>query len=402
MSESNRTLNGDILLFESLADCCGCGACQYVCPKEAIEMYKEDFGAIYPRIKFDKCIKCEKCVKSCAFKKHEGNASFLSFAGASREESVLLSSTSGGIFSEIAKHLKKTGFYICGSKLEINDEIISLKHSVTISEDEIDKFKGSKYAQSSLTDCFQDIEKILKNGEKVFFAGTPCQVASIKNLFHKYENQLFTVDIVCHGTPSVQLLNDYINSFNLLPKKILFRDKKYGWTHKGSIITSNESFSFDKTNSSYYYYFMKSEICRESCYKCPFASYTNRPGDITLGDFWGIKKSYPQFFIKNGGQFNPDLGISCILINTSKGKSILSSISENCIIKSVNINDVVKANPRLIKPSSYSKDREMLKEKYLKRGYIGIEKEFKKIILIQGTKRKILKIIPKFIIKHFR
>jgi len=50
-------------------NCCGCGACYSVCPVEAIAMVPDEKGFWYPQINEDKCIRCQKCMNVCAFKK---------------------------------------------------------------------------------------------------------------------------------------------------------------------------------------------------------------------------------------------------------------------------------------------------------------------------------------------
>ena len=49
--------------------CCGCAACYSVCPVEAIVMQPDEKGFWYPNIDEKKCIRCQKCLLVCAFKK---------------------------------------------------------------------------------------------------------------------------------------------------------------------------------------------------------------------------------------------------------------------------------------------------------------------------------------------
>ena len=39
-----------IVLFDDKKDCCGCGACMNVCPKNAIRMAEDEVGFVYPEI----------------------------------------------------------------------------------------------------------------------------------------------------------------------------------------------------------------------------------------------------------------------------------------------------------------------------------------------------------------
>ena len=55
-------------LYTSASECCGCGACLSVCPKNAITMQPDRYGFLYPYIDKGLCITCRLCLKVCAFK----------------------------------------------------------------------------------------------------------------------------------------------------------------------------------------------------------------------------------------------------------------------------------------------------------------------------------------------
>ena len=48
--------------------CYGCGACENICPKEAITMAEDSEGFEYPIIDENKCIRCYMCEKVCPIK----------------------------------------------------------------------------------------------------------------------------------------------------------------------------------------------------------------------------------------------------------------------------------------------------------------------------------------------
>ena len=54
-SEGDKTMS-KIILYEDKANCCGCGACLNICPKNAIEMKEDEYGFLYPQIDIDLCI----------------------------------------------------------------------------------------------------------------------------------------------------------------------------------------------------------------------------------------------------------------------------------------------------------------------------------------------------------
>lgn len=63
--------------------------------------------------------------------------------------------------------------------------------------------------KSSPKTIYIDVDKKLKDGEKVLFIGLPCQVAALRNFTNNHDN-LCTVDLICHGSPSPELLRMYL------------------------------------------------------------------------------------------------------------------------------------------------------------------------------------------------
>ena len=62
-------MKNKIILFEKKEDCCACGACYNICPKNAIKMVVDEYGFKYPKIDYTKCISCGACKKSMCFSK---------------------------------------------------------------------------------------------------------------------------------------------------------------------------------------------------------------------------------------------------------------------------------------------------------------------------------------------
>ena len=56
-----------IVLFDDKKDCCGCGACMNVCPKNAIRMAEDEVGFVYPEIDQNLCVGCGACKKACGY-----------------------------------------------------------------------------------------------------------------------------------------------------------------------------------------------------------------------------------------------------------------------------------------------------------------------------------------------
>lgn len=377
---------GQSFLSTTLKDSCsGCGICRLVCPQKCIDMDKDEEGFFYPRKDKTKCVECGVCEKICPMTL-EGRPDIskitpLSYGGWNRNGNILAKSTSGGIFTSLAEAVIKQGGVVFGCAYLDNNQV---KHISVNAINELDKLRGSKYAQSDLGDSFVQVKAELKRNKRVLYSGTPCQIAALRNYIKDNNDNLLLVDVVCHGVPSQVALDYYVKELekthNSKVNNLAFRDKrKYGWKH---------SLSYDYNNngkqkyvnrlpyrSEFYYLYLHNYLSRYSCYKCPFASL-ERQGDITLADFWGVKQIAKHRDIKRG--------ISLILTNTNKGVEVLSSIQNNIILKETNIEAALKANEHLMHPSSIPNERIGIYHSLYYKGYRKLYKDLK------GTKRYVI------------
>ena len=94
---------------------------------------------------------------------------------------------------------------------------------------------------------------------------------------------------------------------------------------------------------------MKGDCYRECCYKCEYANL-NRPGDITVGDFWGIDSV--------NSKFSSSLGVSSLLINTEKGLELMSGIKNRADIIEVSVESVCLKQGNLKEPTKRTVDRD--------------------------------------------
>ncbi len=366
----------DFIKIENPKSCCGCGACVSVCPRDAVAMKEDEAGFIYPSVDEALCVKCGKCAEVCVFtQKNKGaNGDPAVYAAATEDKDVLLESSSGGIFTELANAVLDKGGTVFGAAWT-NE--MSVSHIPVESKAELEKLRGSKYVQSVTGDTFRQAKKLLEGGRYVCFSGTPCQIAGLKAYLGRDYEKLLTIDIICHGVPSMKMLRDdlaYVYGGDLSEiDRIKFRDKRYGWGTKGSILSGSSRTKYDPGTSPYYFYFLKGEVYRESCYNCRFPS-EGRQGDITLGDYWGIR----QELIKLMGEADPDKGISCVLVNTGKGAQWFKSIENNLHLTLSDRKSVEKHNKQLTAPSAPLPEHRELLEGYLKNGYSAFREGYKK------------------------
>ena len=235
-------------------------------------------------------------------------------------------------------------------------------------------------------------EKI--NDKKILFVGTPCQVAGLHAYLKKDYDNLICIDLFCHGVPSPKLFNKYIkeleddNSSKVV--KYNFRDKKTGWDTYSNIASfeNDNEISELQSNNSYMRLFLSDIALRESCYNCNF-KIGNKYSDITLGDFWGVQKYYPEMYSKNG--------VSAIIINTEKGKLIFESISNDLEYKECKLEEIEDGNPSLKSSGKYPKKRKEFFENIDNLSITRLEKKYASVSLIKKIKGKIKRIIKKFI-----
>lgn len=306
--------------------CCGCGACADACPKSCIELMNDSEGFVYPKVRTSECISCGKCSSACpilnADKAKNVSRDDIAYAYISQMEETVKSSSSGGAFSLIMEGIASaySDFVIIGAAFLEN----KVKHTFTTNLASSEIFKKSKYVQSNANGIYKIAKEKLAQGSMVLFSGTPCQVAALKcYLGRDYEN-LLTVDIVCHGVPSQTVFEEYLTDMERKNgSKVIgaeFRYKRNIDDIKPNPRTMNLYFengkciNLDMSDSEFLYAYYTGLIYRPSCESCRFAC-SDRPGDITLGDYWGIEKKHPNL--------NSLKGVSLVRFNTEKGKFLI-------------------------------------------------------------------------------
>lgn len=399
----------EIKLFKDKNDCCACGACLNICPKQAISMQKDEYGFLYPQIDKGKCIKCGLCLKTCAFQNSELKNIPIKTYAAQSDNTNLKESASGGIFASIATNVLREGGVIYGAAMEMENDKLTVRHIAVENDADLIKLQGSKYVQSSTEKIYQDVKKKLNDNRLVLFSGTPCQVDGLNSYLGKTYDNLITIDIICHGVPNNQMFQDYIALLEEKYKdKIIdfkFRDKTKGWglTAKG-YTAKGYTAKIPANVSSYYYMFLKSYIYRDSCYSCKYAC-KNRCGDITIGDYWGIEKAHPEVLKENDYRLDYKNGISCLIVNTERGTRILEKYKSSLRLLDSAFEKVANENGQLNHPSLVeSNKRARILDVYKFKGYVAVGKLFKwikcinmlKVLVPSGLKKVLKKMINNF------
>lgn len=297
--------------------CTGCSACYHACPKAAIRMVPDDEGFVRPVIDEEACVHCGICHKVCqVFVQGDTPLKQQRYWGLKAENTVRKNSSSGGAFTMLSDRILKDGGIVVAAQM---DEVFVVRHSVARTVAERDKMRHTFYVQSDLGMVFDQVKKILQENKKVLFVGTPCQVAGLK-LFVGESDALITADLLCHGAPSPKVFQafiDFLKSKGDLTE-FHFRDKSHGWRgYHVSAKINNKKFTNRLWLKSFNSLFSHNLINRACCSMCPYANY-NRPGDITLGDFWGLERQDAAYVDK--------LGVSLLITNTAKGQALVDSL----------------------------------------------------------------------------
>ena len=335
--------------------CSGCGACASICPKACISMTVDGEGFAFPSVDSQKCIECGTCLKRCPVGNRGlfGSKPLDSFALQDKDCESLQKSTSGGAFACIARNVLELGGVVFGAAY---DESLNVSHIAVTELADLSKLQGSKYVSSDLKDSYKRIKAYLKDGRRVLFSGTPCQVAGLKSFLGDNPDMLLTVDLVCHGVPSQKLFRKYIQWLGekkgFPVQSYIFRSKKFfGWSHGGAYFNGKKMYPVNPFCDPYYASFLRGELSRKSCYSCKFANM-NRQGDFTLGDFWDIGD------IKADKSFKREMGLSMLLVNTSKGKNWMEQNKIQAKIVPVHLNELNSKNGNLYHATSFKPIRD--------------------------------------------
>lgn len=299
--------------------CYGCGACKSICPVKAINIIEDRYGFLKANVDRKICIDCGKCLETCprinnVFENSDNPECYASWA----KDEIRCTSASGGIFSAIASEfLKRENHYVAGAVWKENYYV---SHIVTNNKDDLTRIQNSKYVQSNTENVYEDVKALIENGNKVLYSGTPCQIAGLYAFLGGKNDNLFTIDLICHGVPSTKVLQKYLkDSYNGKEiKRLDFRDKSvFGWSTEMNIyMADDEEVHTRAGKDSFYQAFLSNLSLSPNCENCQF-SRLPRQGDISIGDFWNIEK-----FDKS---LNDRKGTSLVLVNNVRGRELYDS-----------------------------------------------------------------------------
>lgn len=361
--------------------CTGCTACMNVCPHKAISMKADKYGFYYPEIDQNKCVDCGLCVKTCPVN-HPVHIEYPSdcYAVVCKDRDELKKVASGGMASIFSKYVLDRYGVVYGAN---GIDIRNVHHTRIDKLEDLDSIRGSKYVQSYMGDIYKQVKKDLKEGKQVLFTGTPCQVAGLKAFLHnKVYDNLITADLVCHGVPSQQMLNDNIDTYHFDKNEklnVAFRIKPiqleqpndskgidFGFNIKprgityvffwGASSAENNQWKIRKSinEDAYMLGFWRCLTFRPNCFDCRYACAA-RCGDFTIADFWGLG---------DDTGLDKSNGVSLLLVNSDKAKEVWKEVSKDCISVKRSIVEAIKGNDQLQRPSKKPADQPLFRKLY--------------------------------------
>ena len=322
----------------SKEECTGCGACAKSCPKQAIQFRDDLEGFPTPFIAADLCVDCGICQDVCpAVNMPETNRVRTAYAAQLLDREALMESTSGGIFTALARAIFQREGLVYGC---VWDHKYNAVFGRAEKEKDIIPMRGSKYVWSWAGDVFQEIKDFLKAGRIVLFTGMPCQVAGLRSFLRKDYANLYCVSFFCGGAPSPLAFREYLKtitkdvSFEELDFK--FRDKKkfgvgVNISYQGKGEREYQSF----VRNSYFFAYHKKVMHRRPCYHCRYR-YKDRIDDLTFGDFWGVSQYHEEFDIR--------AGVSALLVNSDKGEELFEQIRDQLQVSPTKAAYIAEAN----------------------------------------------------------
>lgn len=322
--------------------CSGCHACMSICPKSAIEMKCDDEGFLYPFVDKEKCVDCGLCEEACQVLNPIVDTRYpKAYACYNTDEDIRMQSSSGGVFTAIAKWIISQNGVVFGAGFDDNLNVV---HMEIDNEKDLSKLRGSKYVQSVIGNSFIKAKGYLEAEKLVLFTGTPCQIDGLLHYLKKDYTNLYTQDIICHGVPSPKIWKTYLefqeNKYNSSIKRYPspnFRNKDNGWSKYSNYLSFENGSEYKECfiNNTYMKAFLKNVSLRPSCYDC-HSKTLNRNSDITLADLWGCKDIVPEMF--------DDKGTSFVMINSKKGKELFEKISNQFVYEQIDLNKAVVYN----------------------------------------------------------
>ena len=297
------------------------------------------------------------------------------------DNKVRQQSSSGGIFSLLSSNFNVV-YGVAMTKDNYAAEFVR-------TENNVEALRGSKYLQAHVGDAFVNVKNDLISGKTVLFTGTGCQVNGLKGFLGREYDNLFCVDVICHGVPSPTLWEMYVkHQEQVIGRKVEsvnFRCKEKGWKDYG--MKENAVF-VSKNVDPYMQMFLRDYCLRPSCYNCK--AKENKLSDMTIADFWGIENVAPDM--------DDNQGVSLVILRNGRAAVMFEKMRAELKCKAVSYEDAVKRNPSEYSSVKKPKERETFFIDMHSMSFAELSQKYvttNNISLIRKLKRKIRSILSK-------
>lgn len=260
------------------------------------------------------------------------------YACFNKNEQLRSTSSSGAFFSLLSEQIMSMSGVVYG--VAMANECKEAKFIRVTEKQDLAQLRGSKYLQASVGEAYKQVRMDLEKNIPVLFTGTGCQINGLKMFLGKNYDNLFCVDVICHGVPSPFLWKKYVEYVeaknNALLIDINFRckcNKRKDFEVK-EIDAWHREIYMSKDVDPYMQMFIKNYCLRPSCYEC--MAKEMKMSDMTMGDFGGIEDIAPEMDDKKG--------ISLVLVRTMRGSELWEKICGNLNIKEVSYEEGVRNN----------------------------------------------------------
>lgn len=304
-----------------------------------------------------------------------------------KDEQKLMQSSSGGAFTALSDTVLRAGGVISASVFDYEKK--EVRFFLLRTEEERDWARGSKYIQSNPGTIYADcLQWLKKHADKpLLFIGTGCQTEAFRRYLElvgkKERDRVLLVDIICHGVPSPKLWQEYLTDLEKSQKQtaqfITFKDKRNGWKAPTAVAKFPNG---ERLMRDYARVYNGHCMLRESCYSCPFTKI-HRDCDITIGDFWGVERSFPE---KNDAR-----GVSLVLVHSSKGSKAWEEASAGMDVFEVSTEQCLQR--RLRTPTDKASFADRFWQQYQKYGVRYVMKKYGTDSFLKRVRRKIKKIL---------
>lgn len=374
--------------------CTACSACYNICPKSAISMVDDSFGERHPQIDISLCIGCGLCEKVCpelpTFSLSRYNQPDV-FCCWLKDAKLRRESTSGGAAYAISASIISKGGHVWGAAY---DENLSLHYTEANSIEELAPIQKSKYVQSNVNDAFRKIKVELDRGDLVLFSGTGCHVKGLRSFLRNDYDNLFTIDLVCHGVPGQGVFMKYKNFLekkyndtlvNYIPRHKRADGQEIGYYSMATFEHTGEV-KLENKDNSYFVGFQHNLFLRTACHNCS-SNGEVRYSDFTVADFWGLGKVQP--FKQNNQR---TLGISMLALNSDKARRLFKSFSNDLVFEKRTYKEASFSNTQYYKSAIESPYRNAFRIDYNVLSWEELASKYMRY----SNKENVLRLIKKY------